>query len=391
MSEGPGKHYMPYIPEEEESDDERKTASDGESDDDDEFQLPDAEEHHVEHDGRMQAMDQWRASALQWINGAGRSTVADTVLPLHAPAVPKVADITDIPAELRANDIRQYILHVDSRFREAGLQSSAGDFYFRPVVPLKNILRVRVVSMEMPYSYPFFTVGRRNVSVVVVWSGGPTVLTIPDGNYTAAELADALNLAATGAGLSWLTVSYVATQNRYVWSGGLTAFSMDTGTATYDRPFDYGLGYYLGFPRGVATAVVDGSGNYVLTAPGCAIVGGDNYLFLKINDFDCLRQTVAFTTPTTAPSANEFTALAKIRLRADRNAVAYDDYAGGLRREVVFQNPRDIARLHVQVLDAYGSVVDLCTAEFSFALEILEIQSSALFDSVRDSIRLRYV
>jgi hypothetical protein len=380
MSDGP--QYMPYIQEEEEeeSDDEKSTVSDDES-----------EEHRVEHDGRMQAMDQWRASANQWINGAGRSTVADTVLPLHAPAVPKVADITDIPAELRANDIRQYILHIDSRFREAGLQSTAADFYFRPIAPLKNILRVRVVSIEMPYSYPFFTVGRRNVSVVVAWSGGPTVLTIPDGNYTATELATALTMTASDAGLAWLSVSYVATQNRYMWSGGLTAFSIDMATSTYDRPFDYGLGYYLGFPRDVVAAVADGTGNYVLTAPGCAVTGGDNYVFLKINDFDCLRQTVAFTTPTTAPSINEFTALAKVRLRADRNAVAYDDYAGGIRREVVFQNPRDIARLHVQVLDAYGEVVDLCTTEFSFALEVLEIQSSALFDSVRDSIRLRYV
>ena len=381
---------MPYIAEEE-SDDERKTVSEGDTDEDDEFQLPDAEEHRVEHDGRMQAMDQWRASALQWINGTGRSTVADTVLPIHAPAIPKVADMTDIPAELRANDIRQYILHIDSRFREAGLQSSAGDFYFRPIAPLKNILRVRVVSMEMPYSYPFFVSGRRNVSVIVDWSSGPTVLMIPDGNYTAAELAVALNDAAAISGLSWLSVAYVATQNRYLFSGGTTAFSIDTATATYDRPFDYGLGYYLGFRRGIWAAIADGSGNYSLVGSGCAIVGGDNYLFLKINDFDCLRQTVAMTTPTTAPSVNEFTALAKVRLRADRNDVAYDDYAGGIRREVVFQNPRDIARLHVQVLDAYGSIVDLCTAEFSFALEVLEIQSSALFDSVRDSIRLRYV
>ena len=390
MSEGPGKHYMPYIPEEDDDSEEEKTASEGESDD--EFELPEAEEHRVDHDGRMQAMDQWRASALQWINGSGRSTVADTVLPVHAPAIPKVADITDIPAESRANDIRQYILHIDSRFREAGLQSTAADFYFRPIAPLKNILRVRVVSMEMPYSYPFFVATRRNVSVSVAWSGGPTVLTIPDGNYTSSQLAAALTSAAAAAGLGWLSIVYVATQNRYIFSGGATAFSIDTGgAATYDRPFDYGLGYYLGFRRGILAAGVDGSGNYVLVAPGCAVTGGDNYLFLKINDFDCLRQTVAMATSTTAPSINEFTALAKVRLREDRNAVAYDDYAGGIRREVVFQNPRDIARLHVQVLDAYGEVIDLCTTEFSFALEVLEIQSSALFDSVRDSIRLRYV
>jgi hypothetical protein len=386
MSEGPGKHYVPYISE----DDESVASAESESGSESDYEMP--PEHVVQHDGRMQAMDQWRASALQWISGPGRATVSDTVLPIHAPPAPKIADATDIPAELRANDIRQYILHVDSRFREAGLQSTAADFYFRPIAPLKNILRVRVVSMEMPYSYPFFVASRFNVSIVINWSGGPTVLTIADGNYSPAELAAALTGAAATAGLSWLSVSYIAAQNRFVFSGGTTAFSVDTGgSGTIDRPFDYGLGYYLGFRRGVTTAVADGSGNYVLAASGCAIIGGDNYVFLKINDFDCLRQTVSYVTPTTAPSTNEFTALAKIRLRADRNSVAYDDYAGGLRREVVFQNPRDIPRLHVQVLDAYGSPVNLCTAEFSFALEVLEIQSTTLFDTMRDSIMLRYV
>ena len=385
MSEGPGKHYTPFISESEESD--TDTASDSE------YEMPSlSNSHQIEHDGRMQAMDKWRQSAFKWINAPAGSATSDTILPIHAPAIPKVADMTDIPAELRANDIRQYILHVDSRFRESGLQSTAADFYFRPVAPLKNILRVRVVSMEMPYSYPFFVETRRNVSVVVDWSGGSTVLTIPNGNYTAAELATVLTATAALSGIPWFSVIYVATQNSFVLNGGGTSFSIDTGGAlTFDRPFDYGLGYYLGFRRSISAAVMDGSGNYILVAPGCAIVGGDNYLFLKINDFDCLRQTVAMTTPTTAPSVNEFTALAKVRLRADRNAVAYDDYAGGVRREVVFQNPRDISRLHVKVLDAYGLVIDLCTAEFSFALEVLEIQSSALFDAARDSIMLRYV
>lgn len=379
MSDG---SYVPYV-----SDAETESTDGSESETD--YEMP---EHVAQHDGRMQSMDQWRASALQWIGGPGRTSVSDNVLPLHAPAPPKIADATDIPAELRANDIRQYILHVDSRFRESGLQSTAADFYFRPIAPLKNILRVRVVSIEMPYSYPFFVASRSNVSIVIDWSGGPTVLTIADGNYSPAELAATLTSAATAAGLHWLSVSYVAAQTRFVFSGGTTAFSVDTGgSGTIDRPFDYGLGYYLGFRRSLSVATVDGSGNYVLAAPGCTIIGGDNYVFLKINDFDCLRQTVSYVTPTTAPSTNEFTALAKVRLRADRNAVAYDDYAGGVRREVVFQNPRDIPRLHVQVLDAYGASIDLCTAEFSFALEVLEIQSTTLFDTMRDSIMLRYV
>jgi hypothetical protein len=260
----------------------------------------------------------------------------------------------------------------------------------RPLAPLKNVLRVRVVSVEIPYSYPFFAAGRRNVRIDVtdktVIPAVVTTVTLPAGNYTPTELATALTVELSAAGAAWLTVSYDAATNRFTFTSLKSDWAIDTTAISWDRPFDYGLGYYLGLPR----AVIDISGGFEYTAPGCAIVGGDNYLFLKMNDFDCIHQTVSYVTPTTTQSNHEFTALAKVRLRADRNAVAFDDYAGQVLKEVVFFSPRDIPRLHVQMLDAYGEVVDMCTSEFSIALEILEIQNMTLFESMRNSIMMSY-
>ncbi len=399
---GPGAHYHPY---ESDEDDSETSSSGSES-----GRTTESTEAEQEHDGRMQALDTWRSAAQQWISGPGRTPVSDTVLPIRprpmlamAGATPSpqtvtagapTASATDIPADLRANDIRRYVLHVDSRFRESPSQSTAGDFYLRPLAPLKNVLRVRVVSVEMPYSYPFFTQRRRNVRFDV-WdlSGAPAPpvvipIAIPAGNYTPSGLVSAVNAALTAAGVTWLTVTYAAEENRYTFTSTRLNWTLDmtAGDTNWDRPFDYGLGYYLGVPR----AVVDISGVTTYTPPGCAVIGGDNYLFLKMNDFDCIHQPVSYVTPTSALSNHEFTALAKIRLRADRNAVAFDDYAGQVLKEVVFFSPRDIPRLHVQVLDAYGEVVDLCTAEFSVALEVLEIQNVTLFDSMRNSIMMSY-
>jgi hypothetical protein len=88
---------------------------------------------------------------------------------------------------------------------------------------------------------------------------------------------------------------------------------------------------------------------------------------------------------------NAITALAKLVLREPKNFMTFDDDAGRHTKEVVFQNPRDLLRFHVQLLDDFGEAVDLCTAQFSFSLEVIEVLNPSLFDAVRDSIMLRYV
>jgi hypothetical protein len=388
---GPGPHYQPY-----DSDEETESSSSESQSGSSTASTTPEPTATATHDGRMQALDTWRVAAQQWISAPGRAPVSDRVTPvrpqpvLAAPAAPATGNLHDLPSELRANDIRRYVLHVDSRFRESPFQSTAADFYLRPLAPIKNVLRVRVVSVELPYTYPFFTARRRNVTLTVsdqtVSPAAVYSVTLPTGNYTPAELATEITTLLAAAGAGWLSLLYDAATNRFTFVSLIAAWSIDTTVGSWDRPFDYGLGYYLGIPR----AVVDVSGSFEYAPPGCAVVGGDNYLFLKINDFDCIYQPVSYVTPTTPLSNHEFTALAKVRLRADRNAVAFDDYAGQVLKEVVFFSPRDIPRLHVQILDAYGEVVDLCTAEFSVALEILEIQSTTLFESVRDSLMMNY-
>lgn len=390
--------YQPYISESDSDSEADSGSSSGSESDSSGPSSPVIEDH----DRRMQAMDQWRTTAMQWISAPGRAPVGGSaIIPVRPTPVLAVASsstatasVTDVPTELRANDVRRYILHIDSRFREAPQQSSAGDFYLRPVAPLRNLLRVRVVSTEVPYNYPFFTAARRNLRIDVWDVSGATMtkypVTVPAGNYQPATLANAVQTAINAlVSPAVYNVSYDTATSLVSITSTRAQWSIDTtaGSTNWDRPFDYGLGYYLGMPRGVVD--ISGAG-VVYTAPTCAPVGGDTYLFLKINDFDCVHQPVYYVTPTTAPSHHEFTALAKIRLRQDRNGVAYDDYAGQVLKEVVFQSPRDVSRLHVQLLDAYGEVVDLCSGEFSAALEVLEIKNSTLFDTMRDSIMMQY-
>ena len=333
----------------------------------------------VNENGRLDAMDHWRAQAATWV----ASAAPRQLVPRRAPE-PTTATMTDLPSDLRGRDIQRHVICVDSQFRDAPSLSAASDFYFTLLTPVRNVMRLRVTSVEFPNNYPFFTEGRRNITFGLKYGPGlglSAIVTIPSGNYTAGDMVDALTVA-LGTYLFGLTVTFSEVTGRFTITS-TTAFAIDTTVGGFDRPFAYGLGYYLGFARSVHVAGgPDSSGNYDVSSNTCANFAGDNYLFIRVNNYECVRQKTA---------ENEFAALAKIVLREPKNYMTFDDYASQHIKEVVFPTPVDLTRLQIQVLDPYGEVLDMCSSQWSMSLEVLELKNRDLYDAVRDSLMLRYV
>jgi hypothetical protein len=287
-----------------------------------------------------------------------------------------------VPLELRANDVTRHIINIDSRFRDDPADPSS-NFYYRLIAPVKNVLRIRLTSIEFPNNYLQFTDRRKNVTIRILYDKAnpkSLVVTVPEGNYTACEMQDALNAIITPV-LPWLTVAFDGIAGTFVFTGS-QYYMIDTTYMTFNRRFDYGLGYYLGFTRTGHKAYKDASNNWIVESNSCAYFAGDNYVFLRVNDYACVRQRT---------DTEEFTALAKIVLREPKNNMAFDDYASQHVKEVVFPAPTDLSRFLIQVLDAYGNVMDLCNAQISFSMEVLEVKNINLYNTIRDSISLTYV
>ena len=295
-------------------------------------------------------------------------------------------DIFDVPFELRANDIVRHIINIDSRFRDSPTLSTASNFHYTLLSPVRNVLRARITSIEFPNNYPVFTAARRNVSFQVLYlvAGNPMTyqVVIPDGNYTAGDMETAINADLAAAGLTWLSVLFNPVTGGFTFTAagvGAGYFAIDTTWDSYERPFDYGLGYFLGFTRKLHRSATVAP--FVVVSDQCANFAGDNYLFLRLNDWACVRQTVG---------DNDFTAMAKIVLREPKDHMAFDDYASQHAKEVTFPNPTDLTRFKVQLLDPYGELMDLCSAQFSFSVEVLEVKNPSLYNMIRDSLALRY-
>lgn len=291
-----------------------------------------------------------------------------------------------IPFNLRANDVQRHVINVDSRFRDSPNFSSPCNFYMTLLSPIRNIIRVRITSFEFPNSYYHFSERRHNTSFQVIYHAADGTAMgkpfyIPDGNYTAIELEEELNAQFTEAGgLNWLSVRFNVLNGHFVFTG-TQRFAIDTPFNGYERDTDYGLGYYMGFTRKLHKANKVGETAWTVESDCQSNFAGDTYVLMNLNGYKCVAHRMEDT---------QIDVFAKFIIREQKNFMTFDDYSSHLIKEVVFPAPHDLTRLHVQILDPYGEVLDIGCNNFSFSIEVMEIKNPSLYNTIRNSLGQKY-
>jgi hypothetical protein len=308
---------------------------------------------------------------------------------------------------INPNDLRKRILNVDSRFR-SNASDPVGNFQYRLEHTYKNVIRLRVSSVEIPNTFYTFSLAHQNTtfSVSTLDIMGITrslTVSIPEGNYSANELITVIQ-DQFDAGLRdtfgiFLEISLnVSTAKITITNTGLANYPPPSGavptanaeptsfTFQVSPPSIYnnsqGLGYNLGFRVNTLNAILDTSGalnTYVAVATSVVNVIGDTYLLLGVNDL----HTVEHKTKT-----NYLQTLAKIVVREDKNMVIYDDYGCCITNEIVFPQPQDLTVLQLTLRDPYGGYIDLNGLDYSITIEITEVLNTRLYDFYRNYIWL---
>jgi hypothetical protein len=310
---------------------------------------------------------------------------------------------------INSNDLRKRILNIDSRFRTS-CNNPATDFQYRLEHPYKNIIRLRVASVEIPNMFYTFSKAKKNVTFVIkafdiTGIVRQATIVIPDGNYNSIELINEIQIQLDANmrdtyGI-FITISLNAINakvtfiNNGVTSTPITAVSVPTQPAKpfvldflsvpcfKNRLHNFGLGYNLGYRTKAYKASKTGINSttgltiYLIEAEACLDVVGDTYIFLAINDLHTVEQKT---------NENYLQVLAKIIIREDKYAVIYDDGGTLLANEIIFPSPVNLSLLNVQLLDAFGEIIDLCGMNFSFSLEITEVLNTRLYDFYRNYI-----
>ena len=133
--------------------------------------------------------------------------------------------------------------------------------------------------------------------------------------------------------------------------------AVDTTGAAAAKKTEWGLAYYLGFPRGVVTSGAGG-----VTGTSVAFMNPENYLLLDIEELNGVRQSALY-----AAGGSGRKSFAKVPLNGDSYQYNYYDKT----QTYVDVRPQitKLDKLRVSVRFHDGSVVDLNGGEWSMSLE----------------------
>jgi len=228
---------------------------------------------------------------------------------------------------------------------------------------IKNVIRIKLVSIEFPNVFYTFSPGNTQFSLSV--SGTSTPVLIDSGNYTMmtiqAAIQDSLDVAMSVLGITGLAIQ-IDPASGLVTISADSEFSMDFTASTFGRALGFNKNTY--------------SGEFIYTGESTLNIYGEQYVLFQLNDFNNVEQRMK--------DKNIVMAFAKIVLKSGKFAVNYDDSSNFLTKEIIFTQPNNLSQLTIIFRDAYGSVINNGGINISFALEVTEVMNCKLYDYYRN-------
>ncbi len=287
--------------------------------------------------------------------------------------------------------VRRRIISIDSRFRDP-VYLQPTDFMYQLAFPVRNVISVRLSSIEYPNTYFVFSALKGNTSMRIKFAATPWLdVSIPDGNYTTipgdpsslqmtvqtairAAYQPYVTLGTISDPAITLTISPTTGHVTIASTGGSPLpFTLDFKGGKFDyRTYDWGLGYNLGFPnKEYSVPATSFTGSAIIDIIGAA------YVFFRLNGIEPIQHYT--------PEKNVFSAFAKLLMVGDKNSIVYDDGSSFITKEYRYQQPVDFFNIHPQIVDTYGEVVDLNGKNYSFTLELEEVTNVSAYKQYRDN------
>lgn len=276
-------------------------------------------------------------------------------------------------------------LNLNSCFRSNYYQSSPTDFLYTLPAEIKNVLSLRLVSIELPNSwYLFSSVKKNNVFYICAEVNGKTTdytIEIPDGNYNYESLEHYLNCTYFYEVDMDYPLKYIKFSiNPHNLKS--TFENMEPGKYRFTIRFSQNInenitntcGWILGYRFAVYTDINQ------LVSEGLFDAGGDRYVFLSINDFQYNNNTsniVCFD----KNMLNE-DVIAKIPMVNGKLSLIVNDNHHSLSKIRRYNGPINLSKLQIKLLDHCGSIIDLNNMDFSMTLELQILYENFNFKNV---------
>lgn len=271
-------------------------------------------------------------------------------------------------------------LHMNSCFRTKYYTTNPCDFQYHFPSEVKNIVALRLASIEVPNSWYLFSHVKHNskfkIEIKIGGKCSAFVIVIPDGNYDCDSIAHYLNT-------EYFYESQRMDELRYLKFSideynFKTVFELINIHELGEVPIQFSLfltdddndnimntmGWILGFRLGKYLEIGE-----AIQSEGIFDAGGDRYIFFCLNDYQYNKNesNIIFFEDSTMDE----NVLAKIPMvNGKLNLVVDENDGNSLIKTRRFNGPVNMKKVHIRLLDKFGEIIDLNKMDFSFTLEM---------------------
>lgn len=280
-------------------------------------------------------------------------------------------------------------LNIDSRFRENYFSSLSTDFHIDLPLRFKSVISTIVTTIEIPLSFHIFSNTYNNNYFTLIVNGLSLVIILPNGNYSATSLIQYINnylIEVAEKDSDYELFQYILfTLDYFVDSDSNRSGSFRTivsinssyndeepinfqldfssnkdGINDKNTPLPLKMGWIMGFRLGF----YENNNNYV--SEGLMDVGGPRYFYLIVNDYNN-NVDDGFYGAFNSSILNK-NILARIGLYQNDLVLTSSSALSVINSRRIYFGPVVVQKLHVQLVDEYGRIVDLNNMDFSFVL-----------------------
>ena len=264
-------------------------------------------------------------------------------------------------------------INIDTRFRENYYHTQSTDVHITLPIKYTNVIQISMAALELPKTYFAISHHLGNSNFTIEDELGDHHITIPDGNYTAFEIAQACASVATKLGSGVTFAIDPITGRTLVQHDETFRLRFDVnpeGVEEESEPIQLKLGWILGF----RLAQYFDNDEYV--SEGVCDPSGPRYIFLVVDDFNNNVNNYfssAFASSLLSPNilARIDTSASDITndpLQPSINIIHRSYVSTSLNTTRNYFGPIDIQKLHIQLLDEYGRILNLNNMDYSVVL-----------------------
>ncbi len=268
---------------------------------------------------------------------------------------------------LKRKTLMQTII-LNSLFREDITTSTSTDFNLVLPYYFKNILSMRLSSLQLPnVLYCFSKMKLNNImNISEETTNLEKTIIIPDGNYSATDFVDILKttintLFNTVAPIDRFDVKIDNATQKITITNTTNNFTMNflknIEQIEFYKTLGWAMGYRIPLYSGFKSYITEGAYNGYAT----------DYIFFVLNDYNNSQSENILAMYSKSYIGNNI--LAMVPLTTNSFQVCFNNGSDFLEKKREYFGPVNIQRLKIQLLNQYGEILDLNNMDFSFSLE----------------------